>query len=86
MAIVWLKLYSLSKNEAYLYAASKMNNLLQYIQKRGQTESGNTLGALPGSFPVWGRYEPFSFPNWATKYFADSLLLELKLHKPAANK
>ena len=22
------------------------------------------------------KYEPFNFPNWATKYFVDSLVLE----------
>lgn len=31
-------------------------------------------GAMPGSFPLWGRYEKFAFPNWGTKYFADALL------------
>jgi len=32
------------------------------------------VGALPGSFPLWGRYEKFAFPNWGTKYFVDALL------------
>ena len=32
-------------------------------------------GALPGSFPVYGRYAPLAFPNWATKFLVDSLLM-----------
>jgi rhamnogalacturonyl hydrolase YesR len=75
-AIIWLKLFKLTKNAQYLNAAMKMNDILIFIQDRGINESPDTFGAIPGSYPIWGRYEPFSFPNWATKYFADSLLLE----------
>jgi hypothetical protein len=59
--------------------------LLAFIQDRQVNESSDTLGALPGSYPVWGRYEPFGFPNWATKFFADSLLLEKDCLKEAVN-
>jgi uncharacterized protein YyaL (SSP411 family) len=84
-AIIWLKLFRLTKNIQYLNAALKMNDQLIYIQDRKVSESPNTNGAMPGSFPIWGKYEPFCFPNWATKYFIDSLLLEqecLKEVKP----
>jgi hypothetical protein len=36
---------------------------------------GDRRGALPGSFPIWGRYAPLQYPNWATKFLADSLML-----------
>jgi len=83
IAIIWLKLYKFNKNIQYLNAAMKMNDILIFIQDRGNRESPNTKGAIPGSYPIWGRYEPFSFPNWATKYFADSLLLEKECLKEA---
>ena len=76
IAIVWMKLYKLTKNIQYLNAAMKMNDLLIFIQDRKIKEKINTDGAMPGSFPIWGKYEPFNFPNWATKYFVDSLVLE----------
>ena len=82
-AIIWLKLFKLTKNIQYLNAAMKMNDILIFIQDRGVSESPDTKGAIPGSYPIWGRYEPFSFPNWATKYFADSLLLEKECLKEA---
>ena len=75
MAIVWLKLYNFKKDEAYLSGAKKMLDLLVFVQDRKITEGPDTLGAIPGSFPLWGRYEPFAFPNWATKFFCDAVLL-----------
>ena len=33
-------------------------------------------GAIAGSAPMWGDYSRFEFPNWATKFFADALMIE----------
>ena len=76
IAVVWMKLYKLTNNVQYLNAALKMNDILIFIQDRNIRDNSDTLGALPGSYPIWGRYEPFCYPNWATKFFVDSLLLE----------
>jgi hypothetical protein len=76
MTIIWLKLFKITGEMAYRDAAGRMLNLLIFIQSRNINEDENTLGAIPGSFPLWGRYEPFAFPNWATKFFCDALLLE----------
>jgi len=75
MAMIWLKLYKINDDENYLDAARNMLDQLIFIQSRGFKEDENTLGAIPGSFPLWGRYEPFAFPNWATKFFCDALML-----------
>jgi uncharacterized protein YyaL (SSP411 family) len=79
MAITWLKLYQKYGDDSYPAAASQMINLLVYIQSRSFSEKADTLGAIPGSFPIWGRYEPFAFPNWATKFFCDALMLEAEV-------
>jgi uncharacterized protein YyaL (SSP411 family) len=76
MAIIWMKLYRTFGEEEYLKAAGKMINILIFIQYRQFDEKPDTIGAIPGSFPLWGRYEPFAFPNWATKFFCDVLLME----------
>jgi uncharacterized protein YyaL (SSP411 family) len=82
MAIVWLKFFRITGDKIYIEAATKMINLLIFIQSRKiKDESMDTLGAIPGSFPLWGRYEPFVFPNWATKFFCDALLLEEEIVK-----
>ncbi len=77
MALVWKLLYRHTAEEKYLHAVRKINNQLCFIQKHHSDPSHPAQGALPGSFPLWGRYEPFGFPNWATKYFADSLMEEI---------
>ena len=75
-AIIWFRLFLSTGNIQYFNAGLKMNDFLLYVQNREVEETTDTAGALPGSFPIWGKYEPFNFPNWATKYFVDSLLLE----------
>ena len=77
MSVIWLKIAHYSGNRDYFESASRMNALLIHLQNRGgRKEPVSTAGALSGSYPLWGRYEPFAFPNWATKYLADALMLE----------
>jgi hypothetical protein len=66
---VWLRLYQVTGDPRWLNAGLKA----AAHQEAGPWQSIN--GALPGSFPVWGRYAPLQYPNWATKFLADSLLL-----------
>jgi hypothetical protein len=40
------------------------------------TANRNVRGALKGSHPIWGGYLFGTYPNWATKFFMDALLLE----------
>ena len=44
------------------------------IRQVGPKGAPGVRGAVPGSYPCWGKYNPLSFPNWATKFFADALL------------
>jgi len=76
LAIIWYKLYRHTNEELYHLAYTKMNAQLVAMQQRPVHESADTRGALFGSFPLWGRYEAFACPNWATKYLADSLMNE----------
>jgi hypothetical protein len=79
ISIVWSLLYKRTQEKKYLEARERMNSQLVFVQQSCLTIGGSGNGALPGSFPIWGKYEPFAFPNWATKYFADALMSELKL-------
>jgi len=67
-------MYTTTGEALWKAAFEKMNTLLVAIADRGAREHTDSFGALTGSFPFWGRYEPFALPNWATKYFLDSLL------------
>ena len=76
LAILWESIFQITGEPIWEEAFLKMNILLVAIAKRGTREDSETIGALPGSFPFWGRYETFGLPNWATKYMLDSLLNE----------
>ena len=39
-------------------------------------------GGIAGSFPIWGDYSRFEYPNWATKFFADALMLDEAPDRP----
>jgi len=54
-------------------AASKMIDFI------GSTQSSNRFfksiqGSVAGSYPLWGRYMFMRYPNWAAKYYCDSLI------------
>jgi hypothetical protein len=70
---VWLRLHELTGEAGFRDAG------LRAIERAAarQARSGRPAidGALPGSYPVYGRYAPLQFPNWATKFLVDSLLL-----------
>ncbi len=74
MAIVWARLHALSGEERYAEGRDRMVAWLIGVQRSLYAGPKDCRGALPGSVPLWGRYEKFACPNWATKYFADALL------------
>lgn len=34
-------------------------------------------GGISGSAPIWGDYSRFEYPNWAAKFFADALMMDM---------
>lgn len=70
---VWLRLYQVTGDPRWLNAGLKaVEQAASFQERRG---SAAIRGALPGSFPLVGRYAPLQYPNWATKFMADSLML-----------
>lgn len=37
-------------------------------------------GAIAGSYPIYGAYAPLQYPNWATKFMVDALLVRKQYH------
>ncbi|MCC7502576.1 MAG: terpene cyclase/mutase family protein [Flavobacteriales bacterium] len=74
LCIAWEKLAQHTEAHAYRSAAVRMRMVLVDLQQRSAEGPADGRGALTGSFPLWGRYEKFAYPNWATKYLADALL------------
>lgn len=79
IAVVCLRLFETLGEERYREAG---NRLLDFLKTRQPLDTPNPAlnGALPGSFPLFlGDYMSAGFPNWATKYLLDGLLLQERL-------
>jgi hypothetical protein len=70
---VWLRLYQETGDERWLNAGLKA--VEQAAGRQETMQWAPVRGALAGSFPIYGRYAPLQYPNWATKFLADALML-----------
>jgi hypothetical protein len=70
---VWLRIHELTGDAGYREAGQKAVEHAASFQLNGREPE--LRGALPGSFPIYGRYAPLACPNWATKFLADGLML-----------
>lgn len=70
---VWLRLFEIAGNPTYLEAGTAAVD--RAAGRQIQSSRIPISGALAGSFPVYGRYAWLKFPNWATKFLADSLMI-----------
>lgn len=58
----------------FLNGALKMLDLVMATQILDSPNLG-IRGGIAGSYPLWGRYIRYGYPNWAAKFFADALML-----------
>lgn len=73
VAICLLLSHRIEPDLRQVNAAAKLVERLCRLQRTGP---GKALrGAVAGSNPLRGRYMRLRYPNWAVKFFADSLLL-----------
>lgn len=76
IAAIFLRLWEIRGDNKYLSSAREINRLACRCQ---ETDGAPQVrGAISGSYPIWGSYQRFAFPNWAAKFFADALLMEKK--------
>jgi exopolysaccharide biosynthesis WecB/TagA/CpsF family protein len=68
---VWVKLARVTDDKR-LHAAGA--RAIEQVVGKQERSGGPAHGALAGSHPIYGRYSPFQYPNWATKFLADALL------------
>jgi hypothetical protein len=80
MAINWLRLAQLTGDHSLKQHAVRANRFNMSIQDL-ETGDLKVRGALKGSHPVNGGYMTYKYPNWATKFFMDGLMLEQQFDK-----
>jgi len=74
MALCWLRLHQITGHSHYREAAQRALRFVASTQAIGQSWAP-VRGAIAGSYPLWGRYLRWRYPNWAAKFFLDALLL-----------
>jgi hypothetical protein len=74
-AIVWFRLGEITGSDAWKTAASRLLTLL----KRTHALEGTSgvRGGVKGSHPITGAYGRLEYLNWAAKFFADALMLDM---------
>ena len=75
MGTVWAGLFTVTRNQQYLEALARVNRFTRSVQWLGTGNPGLD-GGISGSYPLHGSYGRFEVLNWATKFFADSLMME----------
>jgi hypothetical protein len=71
-SLVWQALGSATGDESWADAATRLNARMLHYQKVSSKFAGID-GAIPGSWPIQGNYDQFSFPNHAAKFHIDAL-------------
>ena len=79
LAIVMYRLAAHLSEPGYVEPADRIVNFLKGRQQVSYADD-NVNGALAGSYPIVGQYMTRGYPNWATKYLLDALLLQHKAH------
>jgi len=76
MSLNWMRLAQTVGEDELREAARRA---IAYVQRTQRLDHPDDIvrGAIPGSAPIWGDYSRFEFPNWAAKFFADALMMDM---------
>jgi len=77
MCIVWSRLRDEAGAKEFEGNIVAGIRFLKSSQRLGDA-ADEVRGAIAGSLPIWGAYSRFEFPNWAAKFFADALMLNME--------
>lgn len=87
MALIYLRLFDLLGDKRFFESAKRV---LEPVYKHQITNGvfilRETKGAIPASWPpILGKYMRWLFPNWAVKYFVDSMMAIIISKEKSAN-
>jgi uncharacterized protein YyaL (SSP411 family) len=78
IALIWGRLFQKTGQLEYLNGLNRSNRYLMNVQLR-KTGNPGLDGGIAGSYPLHGPYGQFEVLNWAVKFFADALMLEMSI-------
>lgn len=76
MSLNWTRLAQVTGAEALRGNARSALAYLKTTQKLDHADPA-VRGGIAGSAPIWGAYSRFEYPNWAAKFFADALMMDM---------
>jgi len=82
IAGVFLRMYRKTRNPEYLEAGRQLLGFVCFTQELGSGVP-DLKGGIRGSYPFQGGYGQWCVLNWATKFFADSMMDLLAVPSPA---
>lgn len=76
MCICWSRLRDAAGERGF---EANIASGIEYLKssQRLDDPADEVRGGIAGSWPIWGAYSRFEFPNWAAKFFADALMLNM---------
>jgi hypothetical protein len=77
MSLNWTRLAQITGDEGFRDHARAGLAFLKTTQQLDATDPV-VRGGIAGSLPIWGDYSRFEYPNWAAKFFADALLMDMR--------
>lgn len=70
------RLAATTGNSRYRTVAERVLQVTERTQLLNTTFA-EVNGALPGCYPLYHGYHPNSYPNWATKFLADAIMMKI---------
>jgi hypothetical protein len=80
IAGVFYRLFEHGGDPRYRQGADRLVDFLKALQMLDPSHP-DVNGALAGSFPILGEYMTGGYPNWATKYLLDALMLQERVSR-----
>ena len=76
MSLNWTRLAQVTGDTSWREHA---RSALAYLKTTQRLEDADDAvrGGIAGSSPIWGDYSRFEYPNWAAKFFADALMMDM---------
>ncbi|MCB0529497.1 MAG: hypothetical protein KDC65_13525 [Saprospiraceae bacterium] len=71
LSVFCSRLWEITGREEFRQTARELLNEVVKYQKLSGPKC--VRGALPGSYPFWGPYMRFRYPNWGVKFFLDAM-------------
>ena len=76
MSLNWTRLAQATGADELRHHARIALDYLKTTQRMAHAEP-SVRGGIAGSAPIWGGYSRFEYPNWAAKFFADALMMDM---------